>query len=157
MNIKQALDTAVSYENRVRDVYRAALAQANEPDVKKLLHGLAKEEHEHLRYLHDSIKLWTSTGQLMLEVLHAQVDEAEIRESVAKLRQLLLTEGRRQTLLEILQTVLAMERETSGFYERVSRELSPPDAKFFARFVEAEYRHLSAVQRAVEALAGVTG
>jgi rubrerythrin len=152
MDIKQALESAIAFEKRVRDAYRTALDRIDASELKETLFALAKDEHEHLRYLRDSYQLWVTTGQLQVGVLKSHIDvravEAALERARAPLRR--LEHGDR--VRAVLQAVLTVEEEAAAFYEQVDRELLAADRKYFSRFVEVERDHVAAVQRMLAAV-----
>jgi rubrerythrin len=155
MNIREALLTAIDYEKRAQAAYAEAAESADDEDTKKILQMLAKDEEKHLRYMQDSFKLWTDTGQLQIAQLTSEIDFEKIRISNERLKNTLSglrpTESR-QKILKLWFKVLDVEIETHRFYKEVSEQLVFFDKEFFQRFVEMESKHLNLINSRINAL-----
>jgi len=153
MNIREALETAIQFEKQIRDAYVEARDRAESREQKQWFHAFAKTEHEHYKYLTDSLQLWKQTGQLKLDYLSVKLDADLIEEEVKKAK-LELKGGQFEgmNLIEMLKKIYQFEKKTFDFYLRVSMDLSLSDRKFFDRFVESEKGHLQNVQERIELL-----
>ncbi|MDP8257571.1 MAG: ferritin family protein [Candidatus Alcyoniella australis] len=157
MNIKEAMQTAITYEKRVRDAYQQAMKQAQNPEIKKILGALAHDEHDHLRYLQDSYKLWRDTGQLHFEVLKSEIDWIALRGSLdAVLETLKPMKSASGSLRQAVEQAHAVEQETHDFYVGLLSGLRQNLKPIFERFVKSEADHLAVVGKLLESLQNKT-
>ncbi len=146
MTLEEAIKTALDYETRIRDIYREAAKKISDPRGKKILQLLGDDEQLHIEYLLDRLELWGKTGKLSDKKLESSIPSIEtIQKGVEKIKSHVSKENRRGEI-EILSKALKAEVETSNFYERMVNELSDEGQRMFARFLEIEENHISAVQ-----------
>jgi rubrerythrin len=146
MTLEEAIKTAVQYETRIRDVYKAAARKVHEPVGKSFLETMAEDEQRHLDYLLDRLEHWKKTGKLNLPKLETVVPSDE---SMAKHMSRFSSEisGKaRGDQKRILSRALKVENETSEFYKKMVDEMSGQSQALFARFLVIENRHIAAVQ-----------
>ena len=154
MTIEEAIQTALQYENRVVGVYTEAMDQAKDPSGKKFFELLADEEVQHVKYLEARYLEWQKTGHVTPERIASAVpDKSEIEAALKALKTKAASTGR-DTELRLLRRALEVEVETSGFYQRMVRELPDEGKKLFERFVEIEQGHTAIVQAEMDSIIG---
>jgi bacterioferritin (cytochrome b1) len=157
MTVEEAIQTALAYEKRVRGVYEDAAAKAGDPVAKKMLRVLVDEEQHHVNYLEARLAEWKATGKVRAEALTTNLPSVSaIQEGVKKLKdRMQLPEAERREAIETLTRALAVEDETSAFYEKMVAQLpaGAPRA-LFGRFLEIEAGHHAIVQAELDSLQG---
>ena len=154
MTIEEAIQTAIQYENEVRDVYLSAEGQVSDPLGKRVCRTLATEEQYHVAYLEQRLAEWREQGKVKLEALRTAVPEREVILAAAQNVSSGMTGGSRDTELEMLSKALEAERKTSAFYRELVAELPPEGKRLFEHFVEIEEGHLAVVQAEMDSLTG---
>lgn len=146
MNLEQAITTAISYETKIRDLYREAARKTSDPVGKKLFDMLGDDEQSHLDYLHDRLKQWQNMGRITVEKLESIIPPTDrLKQELGKLKQRMAKEDRSDEK-QMLSKALSIEVETSNFYRKLVAEMSGEAQTMFARFSEIEDRHTEAVQ-----------
>jgi rubrerythrin len=146
MTLEEAIRTAISYETRIRNVYREAAEQTLEEAGKSFLESMGDDEQHHLDYLKDRLDEWKKTGSLSAEKLETAIPSNErIAEEMAKFKER-MSEKSLGDQKRILSRALRVEVETSGFYRKMAKEMSDEAQAMFARFLEIEEHHIAAVQ-----------
>ncbi len=154
MNIEEAINTAIEYETRVRDVYVEALDDAEDEVAKRIFKLLADEEHGHVVFLKGQLSQWVTKQKLSLDELDTALPSAEtIQSEVEKLEDVMNVEDRSKELL-ILNKINEVENETSRFYKKMVLELPETGKAFFNRFLELEKGQVARLQAAIDALPG---
>lgn len=154
MDLASAITTAIDFEGKVYRVYAGAVERSTDPTGRRVFQILADEEKQHLDYLGSRLREWNKTGRIQVEELATSIPPKEL--IVEKTRQLQehVQQPAVETELEMLQQALAVETETSQFYERMVQELSDEGQQMFARFVEIEQGHRAIVQAEIDAITG---
>ena len=154
MMIEKAIQTAIEFENEVRDVYKAAAKEAVDPVGKRMFTVLADEEQEHVDYLQSRLEEWRKTGEVdpvgLETALPSREAIAEAAESVSES----VSDVDRTFELKMLGRALEAERKTSSFYKKMVAELPAEGQKLFQRFVEIEEGHVAIVQAEMDSVAG---
>jgi rubrerythrin len=146
MTLEEAIRTAISYETRIRNVYREAAENTPEKAGKRFLEAMGDEEQHHLDYLEEQLTAWKKTGRLNAEKLETAVPSNErIAEEMAQYKER-MSEKSLGDQKRILSRALRVEMETSGFYRTMAKEMSDEAQAMFSRFLEIEERHIAAVQ-----------
>lgn len=154
MTIEEAIQTAIQYENEVRDVYTSAAEKVSDPTGRRVCKVLADEEQHHVDYLEARLAEWRDTGQVTPAALETAVPSREaIAEASSKLSAG-MTDVDRGNEREMLAKALAAERKTSSFYRKMVAELPPEGQKLFEHFVDIEDGHLAIVQAEIDSLTG---
>jgi rubrerythrin len=155
MDLKEALTTAIGYENKVHDHYAKGAAEILDPRGKKVFSTLAKEELGHLAYLESRLAEWHRDGKVstpeLATILPSMdwIEEARARVARNPERTIAVKDE-----MELLKIALDLERKTSGFYRQLVETLPPSERPLFARFLEIETAHLLIVQAEIDAIAG---
>jgi rubrerythrin len=155
MELKEALTTAIEYEQKVHDHYARGADQILDERGKKVFSTLATEEQGHLDYLGSRLEEWHRTGKVSSPDLPTIVPTVQwIEQAKAKAAQApegtIAVKGE----LDLLKIALDLERQTSGFYRQLVQTLKTEERGLFARFLEIEEAHLAIVQAEIDALAG---
>ena len=154
MKIEEAIQTAIEYETRIRDLYRQAADQAEDPAATRFFKALGSDEASHLAYLNDRLKQWRRTGQVTAEKLESSLPSmAAINREVDQLKPRLTADDRNDDK-QMLSKALTLEIETSRFYERMVAEMSDEGQKMFNRFLEIENGHIDMVQAELDYISG---
>lgn len=146
MTLEEAIKTAIQYETKIRDVYRAAAQKVSETAGKSFLETMAEDEQHHLDYLLDRLEHWNKTGELTLPKLETAIPSDE---SIAKQMGRFKSEISKKAggdQKRILSRALKVEIETSEFYKEMVGEMTGQSQAMFARFLVIENRHIAAVQ-----------
>lgn len=156
MTLEEAIKTAIEYENKVRDLYAEATAQAPDEVGKRIFELLTKEEQEHVDYLQSRLDEWNKTGKIVPAKLGSYLPEGPaITAGMDKLKKEMGEPKDRSVELALLKRALAAEDETSTFYKKMVSELDAEGQQMFERFVEIEEGHYAMVQAQIDALSGV--
>jgi len=156
MTLEEAIETALEYERKVRDLYAAAAKQAPDEPGKRVFAVLAREEQGHLDFLRKRLDEWRSSGKLSADKLGTIVPSAsKLREGVAAMSRQLGERPDRTLELELLKKALAAELETAAFYQRMVAELGTEGQRLFEPFVQIEEAHYAIVQGQIDALNGM--
>jgi hypothetical protein len=155
MDLKEALTTAIGYENKVHTHYAKGAAEILDPRGKKVFATLAKEELGHLAYLKSRLDEWHKDGKISTPELPTILPTTDWIEEARKR----VTKDPERTIavkdeMELLKIALDLERQTSGFYRQLVETLPVPERPLFARFLEIESAHLAIVQAEIDAIAG---
>jgi rubrerythrin len=155
MNIEQAIETAIQYETRVRDIYRLGSKGCNDETGSGILGVLADEEQQHLDYLSEKLTEWKQTGRVTPAAVKTIFpSRQDITESLKKLES--RVSGADCTNdAELLKQALKAELETSNFYKQMVSELDEQGQALFEPFVEIEDGHLTIVQAELDNLMGL--
>lgn len=146
MTLEEAIKTAITYETRIRDLYRSAAAATGDPVAAGVYGALADDEQHHVAYLEDRLKQWEKNGSITPEALGSTLpDIRRIAAEMGKIRDELEREDRTDEK-QMLSKALHAELETSRFYEQMVQELTGDAQMMFQRFLEIENEHIEIVQ-----------
>lgn len=152
MIIETALEAAIEYETKVRDVYTQAAARSADERGRRIFSVLAEEERGHVEYLEHRLEQWVREKKLTAEDLKTAVSHARLRARPAeRVREMLAPEVTEQELA-LLRQALTAEIETSEYYRRLVAELPAEGRAFFARFLEIEEGHMNLVLYEIDSL-----
>ncbi|MGQ9496020.1 MAG: ferritin family protein [Thermoanaerobaculaceae bacterium] len=155
MDLMEALATAINYETKVRDHYKAGAEQILSPAGKKVFQVLAQEEQRHLEYLLSRQEEWYKNGHLANPELPTVLpSKKELDRAIKSLPSAASPGLASSGELELLKVALDLERKTSGFYQQLVSELPSEYRPLFSRFLDIEQGHLAIVQAEIDALAG---
>lgn len=156
MTIGDAIKTAIDFEKKVSETYRAAAGKTSDPTARRVLGVLAEEEEGHVSFLRSRLGEWQKNGQLTAAALNTAIPSRErITAGVSKLQTCVDRPRAAADDLAHFKRALDIEREASGFYERMVAELPPEGQRLFARFVEIEQGHLAMAQAEIDAANGL--
>jgi len=144
--MEKAIQTAIEYETKIRDIYRDASKSVSDPQGKRFFKMMESDEQYHLDYLMKRLKLWQNTGKLSAEKLKSTVPPKEIiRKETEKIKAHMSTKDL-SSIIVILGRALKAEVDTSNFYENLVNRMTDDGQEMFARFLEIEENHIAAVQ-----------
>lgn len=146
MTTDEAIQTAITYEEKIRDLYTAALGKIRDKTGRGLLQALRDDEQHHVDYLNSRLVVWRKTGQLIVEELTSTIPSPElIKQGISKLEHTLPKEDRGDEK-QILSRALQMEVETSRFYQGMVDTLPEQEQQLFKPFLAIEAGHIAIVQ-----------
>jgi len=146
MTLEEAIITAIAYETKIKNLYQEAHRLVSDPIGQRIFQALADDEQNHVAYLKDRLEQWRKTGKLSPKELETTIPEKEvILRGVEKLSSHMAREDRNDEK-QMLSKALAVEIETSKFYEQMVAEMQAEGRTMFARFLEIEAGHIAIVQ-----------
>lgn len=152
MKIEEAINAAISYEEKIRDLYTAALENIRDQVGRNLLQALKDDEQHHVDYLKSRLDLWQQTGELIIEELRSTIPSPEsISREVNKLKDTMPKEDRGDEK-QILSRALQVEVETSKFYQEMVGTLADEGRQLFKPFLAIEEGHIAIVQAELDYL-----
>jgi len=146
MTLENAIQTAIEFEIKIRDIYREAEAAVQDAAGKRIFEALGNDEQRHIDYLQHIQEQFNQTGQIDSEKLDSAIPSPEvIKREAAKVESLVAKDfyGIRK---QMLSKALKAEIETSDFYRKMVNELGTEGRALFARFLEIENNHIDAVR-----------
>jgi len=160
MELDEAIRTAIEYEAGVHRTYQEAMQRATDERGRRFFEVLRDEEMGHLKYLRERLEEWTTTGKVQVAELDTVVPPREIIDAgLQDIREKLAPNGvpkdRHMTELDLLGKALAVEKETSEFYQEMVRTLDGDGRELFRRFVEIEEGHQAIVQAEIDSVSGL--
>lgn len=146
MNVEQAFQTALEYEQRIRDLYLDAAQKALMPEAKAFYDIMARDEDSHVAYLRHKLAEWQKTGKMADSAPDSALPPAgsltaAIGRVIADLSGL-VESGKPGALADALKS----EEETSAFYRSMVQELPADARKIFSRLLEIEDGHTAIVR-----------
>jgi len=154
MTLEKAINMALEYENRVRDVYNDAVKATKDPTGKRMLEILGQDEQRHVDYLLSKKEEWQKTGKVTIEKLDTSIPPKDsIQKEIGKLQKR-MSDKDFGVEIELLKKARDVEAETSEFYKTVVDQLESDEKKMFARFMEIEEGHLAIVQAELDYVTG---
>lgn len=154
ISMEEAIKTAIEYEKKIRDLYMEASEKTAEPEGRLFFKTMGDDEQGHVDYLKNRLDQWTKTGELSVETLESIVPSAEALSKQAEKIESRVYEGDRKDERAILGKALKAEIETSAYYKKLVDETSGDARRMFARFLEIEDDHISAVQAELDYISG---
>lgn len=151
MTLEEAIKTAIDYETKVRDVYLDNVDKITEETGRRVFEVLGAEEQGHLDYLNARLDEWHKTGHVSTETLDTVVPRKDAIDAGVKKLDRHASKQDYGTEREMLRKALALEQETSKFYQRMVSEMKE-GAELFARFLEIEEGHQAIVQAELDYL-----
>ena len=146
MEMEKAIQTAIDYETKIRDIYRDAAKSVHDPEGQRFFKMMGDDEQYHLDYLMERLRLWRKSGKLSAEKLISAVPSKEIiQKETDKIKAHMSTKDL-SSVKVILSRALKAEVETSNFYEKMVNEMTDEGQNMFSRFLEIEENHIAAVQ-----------
>jgi rubrerythrin len=146
MNLETAIKTALTFENRIRDLYLEAVESTDEPAGKKIFQALADDEQRHVDYLESRLDEWQRRGQITVARLASIIPDKSAIQREAGVLKSTISQDARGLKQQMLSRALEMEVETSRFYRELIDQVADAHRPMFARFLEIEDNHVEAVQ-----------
>jgi rubrerythrin len=144
-----ALEAAIRFEMRVRDLYRKASDLAPSLATKNMLIELAHEEHEHLETLRRAYAHLEKTGKLKKFESENPPVAPDFEDEIRKMTELLSETAADHRTVEHLRAVEKAEREAYGYFHKLSDRLQGKQHIFFQRFLEMEKTHVVSIQERI--------
>ncbi|MBN2517382.1 MAG: ferritin family protein [Candidatus Altiarchaeota archaeon] len=144
MELKEALKTALDFEQKGQKIYEKAAKKTLNPIVKRTFTYLAGQEVNHIREIKEFMKKEVPDVKL----------EGDRIEDVRKFFTMTTKEFKEKTRLsdddiKAHETALALEKSSYDFYEiRLSQSMDDMTKKFFRFLMDQEEAHYELVQKA---------
>ncbi len=159
MQLREALETALAFEHKIRDLYTESARKARDSQGQKVFATLAREEQLHVEHLQGLLDQYLETGRVAVSELKSILpppawlaEEADKLAEAAKAAK--TSPDAFKTELELLKDALEVERQASSMYGRLVAGLPAEVQPVFSRFLEIENGHVSLVQAEIDALVG---
>lgn len=153
--IERAIEAALDYERRVRDVYADAVGKASDEVGKRVFRVLADEEQGHIDYLAGKLLILRESGTVEADELETRIPTKEAIEAGRRKLERRLDGADHGAEVELLRKALTVEEETSAFYRKMVDELPPAGQDFFRPFLAIEEGHVAVVQAEIDAVSGM--
>ena len=155
MNLREALQISLEYENKVRDHYKMGVGKITDPVGRRIFTTLAEEEQNHVDFLENRLARLNDPNVEPI-TFGTVVPPEWVEAAKRKLEKPPSDKIANQTDIELVKLALELEHETSNFYRSLMDKLeSEEDKKFFEPFIEIEDGHISIVQAELDALQGI--
>jgi rubrerythrin len=150
MTMIQALDKALAYETRIRDLYLSAASGSSLPESKAFFTFLAKDEGFHVAFIEKSLEGARKGKALDAAALKTSIP-VDIKSAVAKAKAAFVS-GRDGGQLSALENALRAEEETSAFYRSLVAMLPAAETGAFSRLQEIEDGHTAIVKAELDSV-----
>ncbi|MFZ7128522.1 MAG: ferritin family protein [Desulfobacterales bacterium] len=154
MTPEQAVEEAIGYEQRIRDLYREAADKAVDPTGRKVFGMLADDEQRHVEYLEHRLGQLRSNAELTLDEVPTAIPDSKFFQRLEGRIEKELDREDRNDEKQMLSKALQVEIETSEFYRRMAEQMTGDVADMFERFLKIEDGHIVAVQAELDYLSG---
>lgn len=148
----QAIEEALVYEKRIRDLYREAAVKAEDATARKVYGVLGDDEQRHVDYLEHRLEQLRNTGEFTVDDVPTSVPAPSAFKQLVKQVEGELGREDRKDEKQMLSKALQVEVETSAFYRRMAAQMSGDTADMFAKFLRIEDAHIAAVQAELDYL-----
>lgn len=146
MNSLEIFATALQYEEKIRDLYRAADETVDDHRGKRTFRALADDEQSHVDFLRYSLEQLKANRTIDVDRLVTSIPTLKQLESgIQKLKE----DIPKQMLGDIkavLASALKLEKETSAFYRDAYTKTDGEIKIIFGKLLEIEERHVDVVQ-----------
>ncbi len=139
--------TALVYEKKIRDLYRSAVENIDDPRGKELFQALADDEQSHVAFLEHGLTLLQEEKDQELEKPGTSIpfqarDFEKIKQMADQIPKNILGDLKR-----VLNAALSLELETSRFYrDAIQKVAAGPVREILEKFHDIEQRHVEVVQ-----------
>ncbi|MBI9087998.1 MAG: rubrerythrin [Desulfobacterium sp.] len=144
MNSQDIFKHALTYEKKIRDLYRSAVETIDDKRGKAIFKALADDEQSHVDFLEYSLDLLASAKEIDIEKLGSAIPvpvEDHIKQMKEKIPEQMLGDVKR-----VLNAALVLEIETSKFYKKACGDSQGRIKEILEKFYEIEQRHVAVVQ-----------
>lgn len=155
MELEQAIQTALQFESKIRDLYLKAMKEAKSDAGRKVFRILAKEEQQHFHYLEKRLAEWKSTGKINPEKITTLIPSAQEIEHEIEHLPTNFGDKEKHLEIELLHQALELEIATGNFYRKMADEMADSAQKMFANFLQIEDNHRAMVLAEMDSLNGV--
>lgn len=159
MQLREALETALAFEHKIRDLYTESARKARDTKGQKVFATLAREEQGHVEHLQGLLDSYLKTGRAVVSEVTSLLPppawmEVEAQKLAEAAKAAKTSPDAFKTELDLLKDALEVERQASSMYGRLVAGLAPEHQPVFARFLEIENGHVSVVQAEIDSLVG---
>lgn len=155
MKIEEAIKTAITYEEKVTDVYRKYADKFESEVGAKIFKTLGKEEEDHIAYLKAKQEELAKSGTISFDAMESVIpDKDALKENVKKLKKI-AKQPNIDEEVKYFEKALEMEIETSNFYKDMVSQLPAEYRPMFERFVEIEEGHEAIVSAEIDTARGL--
>lgn len=144
MNSQEIFKNALAYEKKILALYLSAVDTIDDDRGKSLFKALAKDEQSHVDVLEHNLNQLAAQAEVDLEPLVSSLPD-HIDDTIHRMKEKIP----HQMLGDIkraLNAALALEVETSQFYEIAWKNSQGQTRKILEKFHEIEQRHVDLVQ-----------
>ncbi len=146
MNSIKIFQTALQYEEKVRDLYRSADTIIDDERGREIFRALADDEQSHVDFLLYGLEQLQSKGSLDPEKLNTPIPTIkQIEPNIAKMKAA-IPERMLGDIKTVLNSALQLEKETYAFYKDACEHTTGEVRKILEKFLEIEKRHVDLVQ-----------
>lgn len=146
MSSEQIFIDALEYENRIRDMYFAAVDKVDDQRGKDLFKALGEDEQSHVDFLEYSLRTLKAGDTIDIARLQTAIPAKDRIASHVSSMTDRIPEQMLGNIKRLLNSALAIEVETSDFYRQAVVRTSGKIQAIFKKFLEIEERHVEAVQ-----------
>ncbi len=156
MTVEEALVSALEYERKVRDHYRAAADRARDERAVAFFRLMAGEEDRHVAYLEHLLETWRSDRTVAdLRITSAAPRASWVKEGLRKIGKTSKAGVHRAYGVDHLEAALRLEQEVSDHYRELVKRVSDRAARaVFRRFLEIEDGHTALVRAELDYVTG---
>lgn len=138
--------TALSYEQKIRDLYREAAVTVDDDRGKAIFSALADDEQGHIDFLNYSLEQMKANQNIDISRLQTAIpDKATIEPQIEKMKGQ-IPDKMLGDVKTVLNSALQMEKDTSDFYRKAAEQAEGDIKKILEKFLEIEIRHEDVVQ-----------
>lgn len=140
-------EIAVKMEENGEAVYKTAIDQLNDPELKKIMEWMAAEEASHAKWFSTlKGKLQISVDEANLKKMVPQVLQDMIGEKTLSLEQIDFSQFK--TTNELLKTFIGFEEDTIIFYELLEMFIQedPTTLSGLKQIIQEEKNHIETLQ-----------
>ncbi len=146
MNSLEIFATALQYEQKIRDLYRAAGETIDDQRGKNTFRALADDEQSHVDFLNYSLNQLKANGTIDIARLVTSIPTLKQLESgIQKIKED-IPKNMLGDIKLALGSALKLEKETSAFYRDACSRTEGEIKTIFEKLLEIEERHVDVVQ-----------
>ena len=137
---------ALTFEKKIRDLYRTAESMIDDERGKAIFSGLADDEQSHIDFLEAGLETLKKSGtvdpnRLITTIPDINTVQAKIEQMKTRIPEKMLGD-----IKSVLSSAFKMEVETTEFYQNAHESTEGDIKKVMAKFVEIEQRHTDVVR-----------
>lgn len=144
MKPQEIFKTALTYERKILALYLSAVDTIDDDRGKSLFKALADDEQSHVDFLEHHLKQLATQGEVEMEPLVSSLPD-HIDDSIHRMKDK-IPHQMLGDIKQALNAALAMEVETSQFYETACKNSQGRTKEILEKFYEIEQRHVDLVQ-----------
>ncbi len=146
MRMEQAVETAISLEGKIRDLYIQSFENCTDETGKRFFAMLRDDEQYHMDYLSERLKELQKNGEMRHPDIKSLIPSADEIDACMSDAEKHMAQEDRGVIQQMLSNALRVEVRTSDFYEKMVSETEGDTQAMFTRFLEIENGHIAAVQ-----------